>query len=244
MSKVKRGLQLAAAIVGIVFNSILVLACIYTANIVSTYVSSGAFYGYYGLILLVYIGSVLLSIANIVICSIICSNPEKRGNGYEHKGLTITALVLSAVIVLLYSASADAFLLVPLITCGLFIAVLCIPKEKSNSIVVNSTQNTINYATTTSQNVPATSGMQSMPNNAINAQNGDFGYSFKEGAISQIADGDSRKQIIRQAVENIEKKTTSNTDENIARIRKLYQDSVLTADEMKNLIMEELKKQK
>lgn len=233
MSKVKRGLQLSAAIVSIVFNAILIISSIYVITLLN---SSG--YGYYFAdFIAIYVGIILFCIANIVICSLLCINPDKKYDkkvlsmkmgmpvpaNSEAKGLTITALVLSGVLALLYLIGESLWVLLPLVSVGLFIAVLCMPRKPQEKAI----QTTMNITT-----------------NMDNVQQSDSAYNFSDPAIAKEVTQDTRKEVIRQAVENIEKKTSSGIDDNIARIRRLHQDGVLSADEMKQLIMEELKKQK
>ena len=243
MSKVKRGLQLSAAIVSIVFSAILIIGAIELISYFGPYMGLG-----YGVesIVVVSICILLFSIADIIICSFLCVNPDKKyqrnlllaksvgatiPTNSEGKGLTITALVLSSVLALLYIIGGSVWIVMPLISCGLFIAVLCIQKEKVQVQINGNVGNNNAVANNVVANNVATNTQDSV-------------YNFSDPAIAKQVGQDAKKEVIRQAVENIEKKSTNSIDENIARIRKLYQDSVLTADEMKNLIMEELKKQK
>ncbi len=125
MSKIKRSLQLSAAIVSIVFGGILAISGIYTAYLLASYGTYGDFP--VGLYIAVSVMIVLFAVAMIVVCSLMCPDPNKKENPTNYTGLTITGLVLNALLVFLYILSGDfLIMLLPLVSVGLFIATLCV----------------------------------------------------------------------------------------------------------------------
>ena len=122
--KVKRGLQLSASIISIVFSAILILGSIIILGSLHE-PSLGIPEERVTLFKYLYIVVIVFSVANIIISSLICVKP-KTGS---HTGLCITALVLNALLAVDYIVSNSLFCIVPLICVGFFIEVLCIRGE-------------------------------------------------------------------------------------------------------------------
>ena len=193
MNKTKRGLQLSAAIVSIVFSSLLLCGSIVMLNTLAEYVATyGETNESIAAVRMIYIFVMLFAIATIIVSSIICLKPKQN----IHKGLCITALVLNSILILLYIAGASWYLVFPLISAGLFIAELCV--KNTPPAQIQSTQE------------------QSSP---ISVSNGSQDKNSAEESI-QETDVDARKK----------------------RIKALNEQGILSDEEMKNLIMEELKK--
>ena len=128
MNKTKRGLQLAAGIVGIVGSAILLISSIYLAVVLMALISAGTpEEAAAAAIVMISMGLVIaLSIAIIILCAMLCRNPEKDGKVRDFKGLTIAALVLNLFLVISYIISFSFYILIPLTVSGLLIAVLCL----------------------------------------------------------------------------------------------------------------------
>lgn len=128
MSKVKRGLQLSASILSIVFGAILLIGAIY---LIAFTIDAGSVAGVEGLgIIYVTYGLIIaFCIALIVVCACMCPNPSKKGKNAKYTGLIITALVFNCILLLIYILEASFWAIMPLISAGLFIAALCI-KDK------------------------------------------------------------------------------------------------------------------
>lgn len=239
MSKVKRGLQLSAAIVSIVLSSFLALGSIALISELSYLV------GYYSEMITVTAFIMLFAIANIVVCSLLCTNPVKKDSNFklgkpvknsEHLGLTITALVLSGILSLLYITSGEFILmLMPLISSGLFVAVLCIPREK---FVDTQPQYTI-YENAQPQNFQQDAQMT--PQNFQSPQTSSE-QNFESAQMNEQNDNVTTKTSKSKTKQNSE--DYSYIDGNIARITKLQKSGVLSAEEAKELILKELNKQK
>lgn len=95
MNKVKRSLQLSAAIIGILFSSLCILGSVYMVFIS---ISLIGFLGGFEFILtgyLFFIAFVVLvfSVANIIVCSFLCRNKVSVG-------LSITAILLNALLII------------------------------------------------------------------------------------------------------------------------------------------------
>lgn len=193
MNKTKRGLQLSAAIVSIVFSSLLLCGSIVMLNTLAEYVATyGETNESIAAVRMIYIFVMLFAIATIIVSSIICLKPKQD----MHKGLCITALVLNSILILLYIAGASWYLVFPLISAGLFIAELCV--KNTPPAQIQSTQE------------------QSSP---ISVSNGSQDKNSAEESIQE-----------------------TDVDERIKRIKALNEQGILSDEEMKNLIMEELKK--
>ena len=128
MNKTKRGLQLAAGIVGIVGSAILLISSIYLAVVLMALISAGTpEEAAAAAIVMISMGLVIaLSIAIIILCAMLCRNPEKDGKVRDFKGLTIAALVLNLFLVISYIISFSFYILIPLTVSGLLIATLCL----------------------------------------------------------------------------------------------------------------------
>ena len=128
MNKTKRGLQLAAGIVGIVGSAILLISSIYLAIVLMALISAGTpEEAAAAAIVMISMGLVIaLSIAIIILCAMLCRNPEKDGKVCDFKGITIAALVLNLFLVISYIISFSFYILIPLTVSGLLIAVLCL----------------------------------------------------------------------------------------------------------------------
>ena len=193
MNKTKRGLQLSAAIVSIVFSSLLLCGSIVMLNTLAEYVATyGETNESIAAVRMIYIFVMLFAIATIIVSSIICLKPKQN----MHKGLCITALVLNSILILLYIAGASWYLVFPLISAGLFIAELCV--KNTPPAQIQSTQE------------------QSSP---ISVSNGSQDKNSAEESIQE-----------------------TDVDARIKRIKALNEQGILSDEEMKNLIMEELKK--
>lgn len=193
MNKTKRGLQLSAAIVSIVFSSLLLFGSIVILNTLAEYVATyGEANESMAAVRMIYIFVMLFSIATIIVSSIICLKPKQD----MHKGLCITALVLNSILTLLYIAGASWYLVFPLISAGLFIAELCV--KNTPPVQTQSTQE------------------QSSP---ISVSNGSQDQNSAEESIQE-----------------------TDVDARIKRIKALNEQGIVSDEEMKNLIMEELKK--
>lgn len=193
MNKTKRGLQLSAAIVSIVFSSLLLCGSIVMLNTLAEYVATyGETNESIAAVRMIYIFVMLFAIATIIVSSIICLKPKQD----MHKGLCITALVLNSILILLYIAGASWYLVFPLISAGLFIAELCV--KNTPPAQIQSTQE------------------QSSP---ISVSNGSQDKNSAEESIQE-----------------------TDVDARIKRIKALNEQGILSDEEMKNLIMEELKK--
>ncbi|MBR2052566.1 MAG: hypothetical protein IJ959_00235, partial [Clostridia bacterium] len=127
MNKTKRGLQLAAGIVGIVGAAILLISSIYTMIFFGA-LFEGVSADEAGVALLMVSLALVaaLSVAILVICAMLCRNPEQDGKVRDFKGLTIAALVLNLFLVISYIISFSFYILIPLTVSGLLIAVLCL----------------------------------------------------------------------------------------------------------------------
>lgn len=138
MNKTKRGLQLSAAIVSIVFASILLIGSIEMLDVLDALYESTeaeALASSLDLLYTIYSLVMLFSIAIIVVSSLICRKP-KAGT---HKGLVIADLAMNGVLVVLYILSTSIyFMCMPLISVGLFVASLCV----KNIVSLETTQNT------------------------------------------------------------------------------------------------------
>lgn len=193
MNKTKRGLQLSAAIVSIVFSSLLLFGSIVILNTLAEYVATyGETNESIAAVRMIYIFVMLFAIATIIVSSIICLKPKQD----MHKGLCITALVLNSILTLLYIAGASWYLVFPLISAGLFIAELCV--KNTPSVQIQSTQE------------------QSSP---ISVSNGSQDQNSAEESIQE-----------------------TDVDVRIKKIKELNEQGIVSDEEMKNLIMEELKK--
>ncbi len=192
MNKTKRGLQLSAAIVSIVFSSLLFLGSIVILNTLAEYVAAYGEVEGVATVRMIYIFVMLFAIATIVVSSIICSKPKQN----MHKGLCITALVLNSILTLLYVAGTSWYLVFPLICVGLFIAELCV------------------------KNTP--------PAQAQNTN--------QQPSPTSVLDGLQNQST---AVETTQE---TDVDARIKRIKALNEQGIISDEEMKNLIMEELKK--
>lgn len=193
MNKTKRGLQLSAAIVSIVFSSLLLFGSIVILNTLAEYVATyGETNESMAAVRMIYIFVMIFAIATIIVSSIICLKPKQD----MHKGLCITALVLNSILTLLYIAGASWYLVFPLISAALFIAELCV--KNTPPAQIQSTQE------------------QSSP---ISVSNGSQDQNTAEEYI-QGTDVDVR----------------------IKKIKELNEQGIVSDEEMKNLIMEELKK--
>ena len=193
MNKTKRGLQLSAAIVSIVFSSLLLCGSIVMLNTLAEYVATyGETNESIAAVRMIYIFVMLFAIATIIVSSIICLKPKQD----MHKGLCITALVLNSILILLYIAGASWYLVFPLISAGLFIAELSV--KNTPPAQIQSTQE------------------QSSP---ISVSNGSQDKNSAEESIQE-----------------------TDVDARIKRIKALNEQGILSDEEMKNLIMEELKK--
>ena len=193
MNKTKRGLQLSAAIVSIVFSSLLLCGSIVMLNTLAEYVATyGETNESIAAVRMIYIFVMLFAIATIIVSSIICLKPKQN----MHKGLCITALVLNSILILLYIAGASWYLVFPLISAGLFIAELSV--KNTPPAQIESTQE------------------QSSP---ISVSNGSQDKNSAEESIQE-----------------------TDVDARIKRIKALNEQGILSDEEMKNLIMEELKK--
>lgn len=193
MNKTKRGLQLSAAIVSIVFSSLLLFGSIVILNTIAEYVATyGETNESMAAVRMIYIFVMIFAIATIIVSSIICLKPKQD----MHKGLCITALVLNSILTLLYIAGASWYLVFPLISAGLFIAELCV--KNTPPAQIQSTQE------------------QSSP---ISVSNGSRDQNSAEESIQE-----------------------TDVDVRIKRIKALNEQGIVSDEEMKNLIMEELKK--
>lgn len=120
MNKVKRGLQLSAGIVGICFSALLVIGSLYVLSYTSAVLGyldgwSDVFEGQiYSMLILV----LLLGVANVVMCALLCRNKPALG-------VAITALVLNGISLLIYLASMSWYVIFPIAIVGLLIASLC-----------------------------------------------------------------------------------------------------------------------
>lgn len=128
MNKIKRGIQLGGAIVGLTCSSLFALAFI-----MATFMMDFMFSNYYldipqGLYIFVCLFFALFCVAGIVVCSFICTNPDKKQS--THKGFVIAGIVLTALEALLFINSL--LCLIPFIACGLLVASLCIPNKEGN----------------------------------------------------------------------------------------------------------------
>lgn len=193
MNKTKRGLQLSAAIVSIVFSALLLFGSIVILNTLAEYAATyGETNESIAAVRMIYIFVMLFAIATIIVSSIICLKPKQD----MHKGLCITALVLNSILTLLYIAGASWYLVFPLISAGLFIAELCV--KNTPPAQIQSTQE------------------QSSP---ISVSNGSQDQNSAEESIQE-----------------------TDVDVRIKRIKALNEQGIVSDEEMKNLIMEELKK--
>lgn len=140
MSNIKRGLQLGAAIVGIVFSVILMFGAIL---LIQSILSLGAaFAAGVSILLIAYIFVIVFCVALLVISSLICVNPNKRKKPTTHLGLSIAAIVLNALLVITYAASTSLWAIVPAISLGLFIASLCVGNKHKQEPVQASAETT------------------------------------------------------------------------------------------------------
>lgn len=129
MNKTKRGLQLAAGIVGIVGSAILIAGGIYLGialfallGAVTTPDEAAAVY-----IIIATTGLIIaFSVALLVICAMLCRNPQKDGKIRNFTGLSIAALVLSLLLLICYIVEFDWFIIIPAVISGLLIAALCL----------------------------------------------------------------------------------------------------------------------
>lgn len=193
MNKTKRGLQLSAAIVSIVFSALLLFGSIVILNTLAEYAATyGETNESIAAVRMIYIFVMLFAIATIIVSSIICLKPKQD----MHKGLCITALILNSILTLLYIAGASWYLVFPLISAGLFIAELCV--KNTQPAQIQSTQE------------------QSSP---ISVSNGSQDQNSAEESIQE-----------------------TDVDVRIKRIKALNEQGIVSDEEMKNLIMEELKK--
>lgn len=194
MNKTKRGLQLSAAIVSIVFSSLLLFGSIVILNTLAEYVATyGETNESMAAVRMIYIFVMIFAISTIIVSSIICLKPKQD----MHKGLCITALVLNSILTLLYIAGASWYLVFPLISAALFIAELCVKN-------------------TPPAQIQSTQQEQSSP---ISVSNGSQDQNSAEESIQE-----------------------TDVDVRIKRIKALNEQGIVSDEEMKNLIMEELKK--
>ncbi|MFQ6749541.1 MAG: hypothetical protein ACLRFR_01700 [Clostridia bacterium] len=131
MNKTKRGLQLAAGIIGITGSAILLISSIFAIIALPALLEAAGLTGAEAAaakaLLMVSMGIVIaLSIAILVICAMLCRNPQQDGKVRDFKGLTIAALVLNLFLVISYIISFSFYILIPLTVSGLLIAVLCL----------------------------------------------------------------------------------------------------------------------
>lgn len=131
MNKTKRGLQLAAGIIGIVGSAILLISSIMAMTMLTAILESAGLSGAEAAaakaVLMVSMGIVIaLSVAILILCSMLCRNPQKDGKVRNFKGITIAALVLNLFLVISYIISFSLYILIPLTVSGLLIATLCL----------------------------------------------------------------------------------------------------------------------
>ena len=131
MNKTKRGLQLAAGIIGIVGSAILLISSIMAMTMLTAILESAGLSGAEAAaakaVLMVSMGIVIaLSVAILMLCSMLCRNPQKDGKVRNFKGITIAALVLNLFLVISYIISFSLYILIPLTVSGLLIATLCL----------------------------------------------------------------------------------------------------------------------
>ena len=131
MNKTKRGLQLAAGIIGIVGSAILLISSIMAMTMLPAILEAAGVTGAEAAaakaVLMVSMGIVIaLSVAILILCSMLCRNPQKDGKVRNFKGITIAALVLNLFLVISYIISFSLYILIPLTVSGLLIATLCL----------------------------------------------------------------------------------------------------------------------
>ncbi len=131
MNKTKRGLQLAAAIISIVLAALLTIGAIYILGALEELTDAADANGLsLSAYKITYILILCACIANIIVSSLICRKP----NNNMFLGLSITALVMNAVLALLYIIAGTAYAILPLVVVGLFIAELCMPNKTTAEI--------------------------------------------------------------------------------------------------------------
>ena len=129
MNKTKRGLQLAAAIISIVLAALLTIGAIYVLAALEELTDAADTNGLgLSVMKVTYILILCACIANIIVSSLICRKP----NDNMFLGLSITALVMNAILALLYIIAGTAYAILPLVVVGLFIAELCMPNKTAN----------------------------------------------------------------------------------------------------------------
>ena len=128
MSKLKRNLQLGAAVLSIVFGSILAISGVYLLMMLIS-LNAAVSATEQAAMMLVMVSPVLVilfAVALIIVCALMCPNPDKKAVPTTYKGLTIAGLVLNAILFLLYIINLSFYAIIPAIGVGLFIAALCV----------------------------------------------------------------------------------------------------------------------
>ena len=152
MNKTKRAFQLTASIISIVVSAILIVALIYMISIFNLLVITNSGLNDVYFFRSTLIMGIVFCIAIIIISSLICTKPK---NGSTHRGLCITALVLNAILFLMFASSESLFAIAPGVCVGFFIAELCIKNTVETPAVAESTENSAPQAETPKADVDA-----------------------------------------------------------------------------------------
>lgn len=104
MNNIKRGLQLGGAIAGIVVAAFLLLYPIYQVASMGIGLGFGLSEIFAILFSLPVICLLITSVASIVIHSLLCKNPAKKGKEKNYFIMTIVAIVLNVLLFVVYLA--------------------------------------------------------------------------------------------------------------------------------------------
>lgn len=136
MNNIKRGLQLGGAIAGIVVAAFLLLYPIY--QVASAVIGlDGGLAEIFAILfttqmVLPVICLLITSVASIVIHSLLCKNPAKKGKEKNYFIMTIVAIVLNVLLFVVYLAFFQwAWGLIPLAVAGLLAATIFLKDAKA-----------------------------------------------------------------------------------------------------------------
>mgnify|MGYP007043619426 CR=1 FL=1 len=153
MNKTKRNLELAAAIMSIVFGTILLLGGIVLIQGVNAIISNPTQYGYtedqipaFELVKTSSIIVILIAIALIIVASLLCPAPKvdsRTGTIKNRRGLGITISIMTGIMALMeLSGNQVLYGLLIAIPCVLMIVSLCMKHGPNVEVTLSQATNT------------------------------------------------------------------------------------------------------
>lgn len=146
MNKGKRGLELTSAIISIVMGSILALGSLVLLGSIDLLeeAAGGDLQGMEGILKASMVITLLLSVAIIILGSILCTSPIKNGKIKSRMGSSIALIVLLGLLALMELSSSFFYFLLFATPCGLLIASICM---KHNKVLASFNAGTVSTAT-------------------------------------------------------------------------------------------------